>query len=261
MPEVTLHEDYDLPLYNVVDSLVICISWSGNTEETISAYQKARELGLTTTVITSGGQLAELAKKNNNSLVLLINDGIQPRMAVGYMTGALFEILGLGEQLIGSHMCEPITLEDQGRKIAKQIGNKTPLIYTTAKYEALAYFWKILFNENCKIHAFSNYFPRMEHNELAGFNTKDKDKFFYIVLRDETEDPRQNRNLNSALAIMNQIGHNGVNVNLSGNTLLNKVFDNYVLGLWTSHYLAQELGVDPSDIKVIEDFKSLKRTS
>lgn len=292
MPDVRLHEDYDLPPNLPRTALAVCVSWSGDTEETVSAYNKAIEQKLETVVITSGGpekdegssttshgvnRLAELAKKNGTPLVLLPNDGLQPRMAVGYMTGALLEILGLSQRL-NDMAVEPLELEAQGQEIAKQIGNpeklrlgasKTPLIYTTAKYQHLAYFWKILFNENCKIHAFSNYFPRMQHNELAGFNQRDKDKFFYITFRDETENPRQNRNLDAALAIMNQIGYNGINVNLSvspaeasakeGSNLLAKVFNNYLLGLWTSYYLAQELGVDPSDIKVIEDFKSLKR--
>ena len=99
MPGVVLHEDYDLPPTLPRAALAICISWSGNTEETVSAYQKAREMNLETLVITSGGTLTELAQKNSTPLVLLPNDDVQPRMAVGYMTGALLEIMGLGDQI------------------------------------------------------------------------------------------------------------------------------------------------------------------
>ncbi len=256
-PAIRLNQDYDLPKDIVDDTFVICISWSGDTEETISAYNEAVKRNLKTLVITGGGQLTNLATKNHTTLIQLPKEKIQPRIAVGYMVGALFKALGIEKEL--SFKLNSLGLEKMGQEIALNIGTKTPLIYSAHSWQDLTRFWKILFNENDKIHAESNSFPELEHNELAGFNDKDKDKFHVIVLRDDQDDPRQKKNIDLTLAILDKIGYNYNIVNLSGKTLLEKVVNNYTLALWTSYYLAKFLDVDPEKIKVIEEFKRLKK--
>lgn len=256
-PAIQLNQDYDLPKDLSEDSFVICISWSGNTEETISAYNEALKRNLKTLVITDGGQLASLATKNNTTLITLPKENLQPRIAVGYMVGALFKTLGLEKDL--DFKINSLGLEKLGQEIALNIGTKSPLIYSTHQWQALTRFWKILFNENDKIHADSNIFPGLEHNELAGFNDKDKNKFHVIVLRDDRDDSRQKKNIDLTLAMLDKIGYNHTIVNLSGKTLLEKVFNSYTLALWTSYYLAEFLNVDPEKIDVIEEFKQLKQ--
>lgn len=256
-PAVTLNWDYDLPENLAEGSWVICISWSGNTEETISSYTKALEKNLKVVAITKGGNLAELAKKNNTPLIEMPEEPVHPRMAIGYMTGALFKILGLESEL--DFMIDPLTSEGTGKVMAEAISNKIPLIYSAYNWKSLANFWKILFNENDKIHAFTNTAPSLVHNELAGFNVRDKDKLHVLVLRDEQDDVRRNKNLDLTLAMLDKIGYSHSIVNLSGKTLLEKVINNYTLALWTSYYLAKFLDVDPEKIDIIEDFKRLKK--
>ncbi len=257
-PAVKIDRDYDLPPDLDADTLVICISWSGEPEEGISSYHEARRRGLKTLCITKGGKLAELAKQDDTPLIILPQDNIQPRTAIGYMTGALFQVLGLGKEL--DIRIYPHELENQGKIIAQQISHKNPIIYSPYRWHQLVRFWKILFNENDKIHAFFNTFPGLTHNEIAGFNKKDADKFHVIILKDNHEDPRQNRNIELTIAILDKIGYSYSIVPLSGKTLMEEVMNGYTLGLWTTFYLAEILNVNPESIEVIEDFKRLKNS-
>src|ERR1051326_7310341 len=119
---VIVHWDYDLPVHVGAQDLIICTSWSGNTEETISSYEKAIALGIDTLVITTGGKLSELARQHNSPLIILPADSLQPRTAEGYMVGALFAALGLADML--PKALDPAALEKTGQELAKQIGNR-----------------------------------------------------------------------------------------------------------------------------------------
>lgn len=265
MPGIGLNRDYDLPKNLDSDSLIICMSWSGNPPETTSAYEMARANDMEVVCITTGGRLAELATKNGTPLVLLPHDNYQPRFAIGFMTGALFAILGLADKL--KLNLDPTSQEQSGKDLASKINNRIPLIYTTNNFKNIGIIWKALMNENCKIHAFTNSIPGLDHDEIAGFNQRDKERFFPIIIRDNQEDPRQTANINGLLAILDKLGYNYHIVNLSSSSdsldtdiiSLEKIFNSYVLALWTTYYLAQNLGVDPEDISIIEEFKALKK--
>lgn len=258
-PAVILNRDYDLPAGTAKNSLLVCISWSGDTEETISAYNAGLKLGLDIVVIASGGKLKEIALKDDVPLVLLPAVKIPPRFAVGYMTAVLLAILGLEKELDFS--LDALPLESEAKTLAQEIGKKIPLIYASYPNRHLALFWKILFNENAKSHAFSNNFPSLSHNEIAAFNKEQKDKFFVIVFKDPADDKRHNRDIDAAIAIFKEIGYNYKTVNLSGKTLLTRLFSNYVLGLWTSFYVSNIIGVDPVSTELIDKFKNMKKMS
>ncbi len=214
-------------------------------------------MGLDTIVIASGGKLAEESKKNKNPLILINDRDTPPRLAVGYMTASLLKVLGLEKDL--TFDLDPSAQEKNGKKLAEKLAGKTPIIYSSYTWRYLAKFWKILFNENAKTPAFWNYFPGLAHNELAGFTTSLKD-FYPILLVDKNDNPAQKRNIDAAIAIFNKLEYNYsiVNISQSGNAL-EKILNNYVLGLWTSYYLGKNLGVDPEDTKIIEEFKKLKK--
>ncbi len=251
-------KDYDLPPKTAVDDLVVCISWSGTTEETISSCQAAISKNLQTVVITKGGELGEIARQNNLRAVVMPQDDLPPRFATGYMTAALFSVLGYGQEL-GSSL-DPKKSEDKGRRLAGEIGDKIPLLYSSFPWRKITAAWKILFNENCKIHAFWNTFPGLSHNELAAF--QQRSSFYPIIFRESEPNPRIEKNFKAAIAIFKRMGYNYNIVNLSEETQGNALeiaLNNYLLGLWTSYYLAQNLGVKPEDINLIEEFKQLKK--
>jgi len=255
--KIFINRNYGLPLETTKENLSICISWSGNTEETISSYNASLKMGLDTIVITKGGKLAEESKKNKNPLILIDDEGTPPRLAIGYMTSALLKVLGLEKEL--EFNLDPSSQEKEGKDLAEKIGGKTPVIYASYSWRYLAKFWKILFNENSKTPAFWNYLPGLAHNELAGF-TQGLKNCHPIIIRDTNDDPRQNKNIDAAIAIFNKLEYAYTIVNVSPlGTPLEKMLNNYVLALWASYYLGKSLGVDPEDTKLIEDFKKLKK--
>lgn len=254
---VVVHNNYDLPSDVNVGDLVICISWSGTTEETISAFKTAIERGIKPIVITKGAELGQLAKNNNTPLIILPGQPTAPRFSVGYMVGALFTILGLEKEL--DIELNPKNHENAGKELANKIGSATPLIYTSYSWRKLGALWKANFNETAKRPAYWNYLPILAHDELAMYIHKDL-PFYPIILKDENDRPRYVRDLDTAIAILDKQEYNYSIVNLSPRTdnPLETVLNNYVLCLWTSFYLAQKNGVDPKDIKLIEEYKKLK---
>jgi glucose/mannose-6-phosphate isomerase len=270
---VNIHRNYGLPAF--IESkaknqesriLTICISHSGNTEETISAYQSAKKLNLPLVAITTGGELARLAKKDGVPLALIPDTGIQPRAATGYLVAALLKILSNAgiieaqdQELLGlEKILRAENLENEGKRLAKSIKGKTPIVYISQNYKALAYIWKIKFNENSKTLAFWNYFPELNHNEMVGYtNERFKDKFFTIILRADDDHPRNIKRMFLMDKIAKEQGYDAVTIDILGNKLYSKVFTSILLADWTSYYLALEYGLDPSPVHLVEKFKKL----
>lgn len=259
-----IHRDYDLPRWASKDCLAICISWSGNTKETLSSYTEAAQRGLPLLVMTKGGRIMELAQKDGTPLILLPQENIPPRMGVGYMFSALYAVLA-GNGFIESgadsvknlKTLNPEDLNDKARKLAEKILNKTPLIYSSHQWRNLSAFWKIFFNENAKVHAFWNGFPSLVHQELAGFNEADREKFFVLLLKDKDDDVRHLELFEKLNAVLNNLGYGHETVEIEGGGSLEKIINNYLLAALTSMYLAQLRGVDPAEAEIIEKFKKM----
>jgi len=266
------------------DVLIICISFSGNTEETLSTYKEAKKLNLPVAVITTGGELARAAEKDNTPLALITpRANIQPRAAIGYQLSALLKILS-NAKIIKSQdkgllslekSLAPINLELEGRELAKKLKGKTPLIYTSQNYKALAYIWKIKFNENSKIHAFCNYFPELNHNEMVGYadfaQISDLDaksstlrsskmrrrapSFHTIILRADDDHPRIQKRMNLTADIIKKRGYGVDILDIKSDSVYNSMFNSILLADWTSYYLALEYGIDPTPVDIVEEFK------
>lgn len=257
-PVFCIHRDYDLPSWISENDLVVCISWSGNTEETLSSYESAVRSGAPVVSITTGGKLADISKQNGTPLVLLPSNNLRPRMGVGYMTAALFQLLGL-EENISSAPLDSEKSEEKGKQIAEKINEMTPLLYSSYKWRIIPKLWKILFNENSKIHSFWNYFPGVAHNELVGFSDQAQDCFFSIFFKDSSDDQRQNKNIDAAIAILKEKEYNYTIIDISSSGKpLEAVLNCYILSLWTSFYLTKKIGVDPENIALLDEFKKLR---
>ena len=189
---IIINRTYDLPRHINKQILCIFVSYSGNTEEPISAFKQAIKKGLSCVAITSGGKLKKLCEKNKTQIAL-IPTGFQPRMATGYIFSALYSIL-LNSKIISimgtlgsatsqnfgkcdfpklnkaSVNLKPEKFEKKGKEIAEKLYRKIPIIYTPDEFKILGYVWKIKFNENTKIPAFCNYFSELNHNEMNGGN-------------------------------------------------------------------------------------------
>ncbi len=276
-PDVSLqvHKDYGIPqrksrfLERNSRCLIVTASYSGNTEETISSFNEALERGLPLFVITAGGKLKALAIKNNVPYIELPSMGIQPRAAVGFQLVALSSVIAVvlpqKEIMLKELSALKLSsqgLEEQGKAFAKDLKGKTPLIYSSSRWQALIYNWKIKFNENSKIAAFWNVFPELNHNEMTGFDvaasTTDVLKNFHFIL---LKDPQDNPHILKRQEVFEKILKNkGFSISpflLEGKSFIEKFFDSTLLADWTSYYLALEYGNDPEQVPLVEEFKRL----
>lgn len=259
---LAIHSDYYLPYWVNKKNLIICISYSGNTEETLSAFEEARKKNLKIITITSGGKLNELSKSSKIPLAI-IPPGFPPRMALGFQFAALVKIL-VNCGLLKNHLTEilslentlnPVTLEGDGQKLAKKLKNKVPLIYSSRRLRHLALIWKINFNENSKIPAFSNYFPEMNHNELVGFTKTNQLPLFIIILRELADQPRILKRMELFAEILKEKKIPVEFIDIKGKEILDKIFNNILLSDWVSYYLALEYKIDPTPVKLNDEFK------
>lgn len=258
---IFIHRSYGLPALANQKSLAIFISFSGNTEETISAFKEGRKRKLKRVIITSGGKLAKLAEAENIPLALLPQVKIQPRLAIGYLFSALLKVLANSkiiddkseEILAMAENLKPEILEKPGQNLAKKLINKIPLIYCSNRLKILARIWKIKFNENSKIMAFWNYFPELNHNEIEGFSAFKN--FSVIILRDKADHPKILKRMELTADLFKEKGVEVDFLEIEGKNILEKIFNNLILSDWTSYYLAKEYQVDPEKVELIEELK------
>ena len=230
---------YSLPHEAYVNCLNFFASYSGNTEETVSSFREAIEHKLPSVCFATSGKIDELARKNNIPCVILPT-GIQPRCATGYFFAAMLQVL---------------RLEEEGKKIAKKLVGKTPVIYSSTKFKALAMIWKIKFNENSKIPAFYNFYPELNHNEMVGF-TLPQGKFHIISLLDKKDHPQSIKRAEITAKILKKKGIDTTTIEMPDGDIFNTIFSTLVLGDWVSYYLALEYGQDPTPVDMVEDLKN-----
>jgi len=264
--DVFCHKSYGLPPQAGNESLIICISYSGNTEETLSAFSEAYNRKLPLISITTGGKLAELSKKYALPLVKIPGPKIPPRLALGEMFAALIQLL-VNQTILGPEISEEILkvgeklkskrLENQGKKIAKKIFQKIPIVYTSKQFQEIGLVWKNSLNETAKILAIANYFPELNHNEIVGLAKLpiNEDKFSIIILRDRQEHPRILKRMKITKEIINKEGREVEFIDIKGKNVLEKIFSTILLGFWTSYWLALEYKIDPTPVEIIEEFK------
>lgn len=255
---VFVNRNYHLP--NFVDkyTLVFAVSYSGNTEETLSAFNEAKERGAKTIAITSGGKLAELCEKT-----IKVPENFQPRAALGYL---FFPILGVLHNagianVKNEELNETLKMvkdtekyKDTAQELVKKIDDRIPVIYSSELLGPVAYRWKTQFNENAKIPAFYHLFPEMNHNELVGFAGMDRQKFVVIMIRDDQDDERIRRRMDICKELMEE--HvDVIEVHAEGKSLLARMISTSYLGDFTSYYQAIRNRVDPAPVDIITKLK------
>ncbi len=250
--------DYKVPNFVDENTLVFAVSYSGNTEETLAAFEDAQKKKANIVSVTSGGELAYKAKKS-----IKIPPGLQPRASLGYL---FFPMLGVlnNSNIINvqkdeiTEMLDVLSNTDEfrsyGEKLAKKIGNRTPIIYSSDLFGPVAYRWKTQFNENSKSAAFSHVFSEMNHNEIVGYHSMTKEKFISIFIRDIDDNER----IKKRMDITKEIISSRVDVEeikTKANFLLSRIFSGIYYGDFASYYLAMEHKVDPTPVTVIENLK------
>jgi glucose/mannose-6-phosphate isomerase len=266
--------EYNVPAYVGTETLFIASSYSGNTEETISALHEAEEKGAQIVVIASGGTLKQIAEEKNYPFELL-PQASQPRFGVLYGLKALTTILEsaglvsvdsaekslheaadfLKEQ-IDSWLPTVPTEQNPAKKLALEIMGKSPVIYAGPKLFPAAYKWKISFNENAKNVAWCNQLPEFNHNEFIGWTSHPVDKPYAIIdLRSDMEHPRVQKRFEVSERLLSGLRPATHVVNVQGDTLLKQLLWTVALGDFVSLYLALLNGLNPTPVELIEKFK------
>lgn len=253
--DVVVHWNWELPATVNPRDLVVCTSWSGDTAETISSYDTARVAGLSVAVITTGGELARKAHADGVPLTILPDTNTPPRFNAGLMTGALFAMLGMTDQL---PKIDAATLEDAGKALAGEIGAKTPIFYASYPWRKIAGFFKAMTNENAKRHSWSASFPSVAHNEIMGWAGNYQSSMAPVVIRDAQELPHDSKDIEAFIAIERSMGYTVSTIGLVGASPLEKALNAYVMALWASWHMATTAGVDAAGTKWIDEFKRLK---
>ena len=175
--DIIVHRDYGLPALSEEElkmRLIIVSSYSGNTEETLDAFETAREKHLALAALSIGGKLLELAKKYGIPYVQMPDTGIQPRSSLGFQVRILLKIMGeekgFREAGMLAKILNPLLFEKRGKELANELRGSVPVIYASTRNLPIAYNWKIKCNETGKIPAFYNVFPELNHNEMTGFD-------------------------------------------------------------------------------------------
>ncbi|MDA8226990.1 MAG: bifunctional phosphoglucose/phosphomannose isomerase [Desulfitobacterium hafniense] len=272
---VLVNRDYILPKFVGSQTLVIATSFSGNTEETISAYRQAVQAGARIIVITGGGKLKDLAVQDGVPVVT-VPGGIQPRAATGYLfIPALVILQRLGlipdvsreiQDLIsnlkilrGQFKPEQPINENPAKEIAGRLQNRIPVIYgVTGNTEVAATRWKGQINENSKSAAYWNVFPELNHNEIVGFEFPSGllKQMAVVILRDQQDHTRVQKRVEITKEIIKQAAGDIIEVNSTGNSSLARTFSLTYTGDYVSVYLAALYGIDPTPVKMIDYLKN-----
>lgn len=266
-------KNYNLPAFVNENTLVIASSYSGNTEETLSALAEARQKGAMVAVLAGGGALREEARQHND-VYIEIPKAVQPRMAVFYAYRALVELFvayGLvGEQVVeeleaaGKYLRDAVEqwrmstplVENSAKQLALQLVGKTPIVYAGPKMAPAAFKWKISFNESSKNTAWFNTLPEFDHNEFMGWTSHPIEKPFAVLdLVSRFEHPRVLKRFEVGDRLLSGMRPKAIRVEAEGSTEIEQLLYLILFGDFVSLYLGILNGVDPSPVPQIEKLK------
>ena len=270
---ILVNRHYDIPKLANNKTLVIACSYSGNTEETLSAVSEAKERGCKIVGITSGGYLEEFCTKFDLPIII-IPKNLPPRAAVLFLCLPMllildrlnyartdFELTELIDSIIELRNCiEPTvpTQQNPAKTLALKLNNKIPVIYAHSYLNVIAYRWKTQLNENSKMIAYSGTFPEMNHNEIVGWGDAPEDitqQFIIILIRSSDEHAQISKRIELTKRILLEKAGGVLEVDALGKSRLTKMLTTIYLGDYTSVYLALLRGIDPTPVQVIEDLK------
>lgn len=273
---LVVNRDYQMPAFVNDRTFVIAASYSGNTEETLSAFEDAQDRGALLACVTSGGELAQRAA-HYGTPVAFIPKGQPPRSAMGYMfipmlmaahkagvirrdpTGDLQSAIALLEKAREQWNADVPFEKNPAKQLAAKLYGKLPIIYGSQAYSTVVAFrWKTQLNENTKIHAYSNGYPEMNHNEILGWVLAKQQvpNLAVVLLRDHTERPKIVARVETTKRLFARAA-DVHEVFAEGQSLLARMLYAIYFGDWVSCYLALLYGVNPTDISYINLLKAV----
>lgn len=268
---VLVHRGYGLPATATAGTLIVASSYSGDTEEVVSAVTEALRRRLEVVVVTTGGRLAGLAGERGLPRVVLPG-GLMPRMALGHL---FFPLLGVaaaaGLPAPGAAEVEEAlaTLDDlaarlgpatptpdnEAKQIALLLDEALPAIYGGPSSQTAAYRWKTDLAENAKLFALAGALPEVTHNEIEAWGHAGQRSVAALLLRDAGEGPALARRFEALRALIAPAAAAVREVRAPGHGRLARLLGLVYLGQWVSFYAAMRRGVDPWPIPLIDALK------
>jgi glucose/mannose-6-phosphate isomerase len=265
---------YDIPTYVSDKTLFIAASYSGNTEETLSALAQAEERGAKIVIIASGGKLQEIAEAKGYPFALTPK-AEQPRYAVYSNLKALLDILEpydvlsetntsgalkqagqYLESVVGQWRADVPTDKNPAKQLAQELIGKSVVVYGGTKFFPAAYKWKISFNENAKQIAWCDEIPEFNHNEFIGWSKQPVDKPYAVIdLRSNLEHPRIQKRFEVIERLLSGMRPAPHIVQAEGQNLLEQLLWMITYGDFVTLYVALLNGLNPAPVDLVEKFK------
>jgi glucose/mannose-6-phosphate isomerase len=272
VPVVTMR-GYTLPRGYGEEHLALCVSFSGDTEETVAAFRRARSLGCATVVVAGGGALVAAARDADLPSVPIPTDAPVPRAGLGSLVGGVLGALVAAGVLSGvddeveatadglARIAEEIGPEvpldrNEAKDVAAWVGERIPVIWGSEGVSAAAAWrWKTAFNENAEVPAFASQLPELDHHEVVGWTAKRGDVFCLAILRESGEHERVQARLDATLEAIEDSGLEWREVRARGDTPLARGLSLSLLGDVASTYHALARGIDPAAMDALVRIK------
>ncbi len=260
---ITVHKDYGLPHPGDRETLYLIVSYSGETRETLSVYDKVLSQGLACGVVTGGGALRARAEEARTPHVIIPHTPLPARFNLGALLSASLTIL----QHTGAAMDAPSKLfetltdtltvnqEKQGGALADTLANKTILLYTPTGLHALGVFWKMMLNETAGVPAFVSPLPEALHNELESIDALAAPHL--LLLQNPKEDSRLREHIEALVRLAEARSWDTTTISLENGPLVRAIVNAVIFADWTACALAERRNVDPFAAPVIEELKGM----
>jgi glucose/mannose-6-phosphate isomerase len=265
---------YDLPEYVDENTLVIVASYSGNTEETLSALAQAEARHAQIAVITHGGKMQQVAEEKGYMLAQL-PAAEHPRYALLYNLRALLDVLARAgcvdmqevqpaleqavpflEEAVKQWGATVPARDNPAKQLAQELMGKSVVIYSGPKLFPAAYKWKISTNENAKHVAWTNQYPEFNHNEFIGWSEQPVDKPYAIIdLRSPLEHPRIQKRFEVTERLLSGKRPAPNIVTPAGSNLLEQLLWTALYSDFVTIYLALLSGINPAPVELVDKFK------
>ncbi|MGH2449800.1 MAG: bifunctional phosphoglucose/phosphomannose isomerase [Candidatus Limnocylindria bacterium] len=259
---MSVHRDYGLPAFVGRDALVIASSYSGNTEETLGAFEEARKRGAKVVAVTTGGRLAELARANGYPVVTF-SYAARPRAALGYSLALVLGVLsraGFARDLsadIEAALADVAKLEERvhegsrvndAKRLAIALAGRIPFVYGAGAMGVMARRVKGQWNENAKNWAAFDVMPELNHNAVVGFPhpAVAKEALAVLFLRSDHDNPRNRLRFEVTKELLDRAGVPYHTLSFPGPTMLSEVLQMTYFTDYVTFYLALLQGADPS---------------
>ncbi len=271
---LTTHRDYGLPAWVSADTLVVCSSHSGNTEETLAAYEAAKAAGSKILVVCTGGKLAALAQQDGHPLWLFDHKG-QPRTAVGYSFGLLLALvarLGLlpdpAAELAdavavmkaqqANFRADVPDINNPAKRMGGQLMGRWVTVYGAGLMAPVARRWKAQINENSKAAASFEVIPETNHNALQGLLQPEAQfnasmSLFLLAAHDDKRNQKRTELTRTAVMVE---GQNTDMITAVGETRMANLWTALHYGDYVSFYLSMAYGYDPTPVPALAAFKN-----